>query len=89
MSAGLAAPLELTSAVSVAFDWGLAVDCLEPSACAAFEPLTAQGKPVLHVEFGDETTAPGLCQAARASGFDALIKRESFDGFRIACADIL
>lgn len=89
MSAGLGGPLELTSALVGDFDWGLAVDCLDPSGCAAFQPFTVESKPVLHVEFGDATTAPALCEAARASGFDALIKRESFDGFRIACADIL
>jgi hypothetical protein len=89
MSAGLGAPLELTSALAGDFDWGLAVDCLDPSGCAAFQPFTAQAKPVLHVEFGDAATAPALCRAAQAAGFDALIKRESFDGFRIACADIL
>jgi hypothetical protein len=88
MSAGLGAPAELTTVLAGDFDWGLAVDCLDPSGCAAFQPLTALGKPVLHVEFGDEASAPSLCQAARASGFDALIKRESFDAFRIACSDI-
>lgn len=88
MSAGLSAPLEVTTALADNFDWGLAIDCLEPSGCTAFEPLTAQGKPVLHVEFGDETTASELCAAGRAAGFNALIKRESLDGFRIDCRDV-
>jgi hypothetical protein len=88
MSASLGAPLQMTTALAGDFDWGLAVDCLDPSGCAAFQPFAEQEKPVLHVEFGDAATAPALCEAARALGFDALIKRESFDGFRIACADI-
>jgi hypothetical protein len=89
MSAGLIAPLDLTTALVADFDWGLAVDCLEPSRCAEFQPFSDLGKPVLHVEFGDAETAPALCESARTFGFDPLIKRESFDGFRIACADIL
>jgi hypothetical protein len=89
MSAGLIAPLDLTAPLVGDFDWGLAVDCLMPSRCSAFQPFAEQEKPVLHVEFGDAETAPELCRSARDAGFDALIKRESFDGFRIACADIL
>jgi hypothetical protein len=89
MSAALIAPLDLTTTLVGDFDWGLAVDCLDPSGCAAFQPFTEQGKSVLHVEFGDAETAPALCRAARDAGFEALIKRESFDAFRIACADIL
>jgi hypothetical protein len=89
MSAGLHGPSVLTPSLALATDWGLAVDCVEPSGCSEFQPLLELGKPVLHVEFGDEETALDVCKSAERLGFDALIKRQSFDGFRIACRDIL
>jgi hypothetical protein len=89
ISAGLHGPSVLTTSLAMAADWGLAVACVEPSGCSEFQPLVELGKPVLHVEFGDEETAPDVCRSAERLGFDALIKRESFDAFRIACRDIL
>lgn len=89
MSAGLQGPAALTEQLWPTFDFGLAVDCLERSGCAEFDALARAGKPVLHVEFGDEASALELCMSAETLGFDPLITDPGFGGSRIACRDIL
>jgi hypothetical protein len=89
MSAGLMAPAALTGELWPTFDFGLAVDCLEQSGCSAFDVFGQARKPVLHIEFGDEQSAPELCRSAEALGFDPLITDPGFHGSRIACRDIL
>lgn len=87
MSAGLSTPEELVSDLEPVFDWGLAIDCLSSDDCSDYVPLRAKAKAVLLVEFGDSSTLTAVCPAASGLGFDALIKRRSFDGFRVACSD--
>jgi hypothetical protein len=89
MSAGLQGPAALTEQLWPTFDFGLAVDCLEASGCAAFDVFEQSGKPVLHVEFGDQESAPGICMSAQALGFEPLITDPGFRGSRVACRDIL
>jgi hypothetical protein len=89
MSAGLQGPGSLTEQLWPTFDFGLAVDCLERSSCSEFDVFVQAKKPVLHVEFGDESSAPELCMSAKTLGFEPLITDPGFGGSRIACRDIL
>jgi hypothetical protein len=89
MSAGLAAPAELTAELWPTFDFGLAIDCLERSQCAEFDVLRAAGKPVLHIEFGDAASALNVCNTAEPLGFLPLITNPSFNGQSVRCQDIL
>lgn len=89
MSAGLQGPADLADQLWPTFDFALAVDCLEGSGCAEFEPFAKAGKTVLHVEFGDARSAPELCMSAEALGLEILITDPGFSGSRIACRDIL
>jgi hypothetical protein len=67
------------------FDWGMATACFSADGCQAWNPMLAANKPVLLVEFGDATTAQAVCAPATQAGFDALIKKSTFDAFRISC----
>lgn len=89
MSAGLSGSPELTSELWPTFDFGLAIGCLERSQCREFEVFTRAGKPVLHIEFGDAASAPGICNAAEVLGFYPLITDPSFNGQSVRCRDIL
>ena len=89
MSAGLQGPAALTDQLWPTFDFGLQIDCLARSACSEFDVFRQANKPVLHIEFGDEQSAPELCSSAEQLGFDPLITDPGFHGSRIACRDIL
>jgi hypothetical protein len=89
MSAGLAGSPELTSELWPTFDFGLAVGCLERSQCREFEVFSNAGKPVLHIEFGDASSAQAVCNAAKVLGFSPLVTDPSFNGQSVHCQDIL
>ncbi|HEY6079878.1 MAG TPA: endo alpha-1,4 polygalactosaminidase [Polyangiaceae bacterium] len=89
MSAGLAAPLELTRELWPSFEFGLAIGCLQGSGCAEFAPFVEAHRPVLHIELGDEDAAPGICKMAEALGFEPLVTSASFNGQSVRCRDIL
>jgi hypothetical protein len=89
MSAGLTGPVELTSELWPSFDFGLGIGCLDRTACGEYEPFTQAQKPVLHIELGDEASAPKICNAAKALGFSPLISDQAFSGRCIACSDLL
>lgn len=89
MSAGLSAPAELTAELWPSFDFGLAIDCLATSQCAECDVFTTAKKPVLHVEFGDQSSALELCTAAEQLGFVPLVTTRSFSGQSVHCQDIL
>ena len=88
MSAGLTGPTELTSELWPSFDFGLGIGCLDGTACREYEPFTKVKKPVLHIELGDEASAPEICNAAKALGFSPLISDRAFSGSCIACSDL-
>jgi hypothetical protein len=88
MSAGLTGPTALTSELWPTFDFGLAIGCVNGSNCVEYTPFTRAKKTVLHVELGDESSAPDLCNTAKALGFDALISDPGFTGRCIACSDL-
>jgi hypothetical protein len=85
MSAGLSAPGDLVPDAERAYDWALAIDCLTTSGCTPWARVRQSGRAVLLVEFGDASNATRVCDAAAALGFDAIIKRPAFDGFRLGC----
>jgi hypothetical protein len=85
LGAGLSGATSIAPDVQPAFDWTLAEECVAGGGCAAYAPFISAGKVALGVEFGDATSAPTICPAARAAGLDALIKNRTFDAFRIAC----
>jgi hypothetical protein len=58
------------------------------SGCSEYAPFESAKKTVLHLEVGDEADAAGLCNAAKALGFDALISDAGFTGRVIACSDL-
>ena len=89
MSAGLAGPQALTGELWPTFDFGFAIGCMEGSQCSAFEVFEQARKPVLHVEFGDEGSAPDICNAASSLGFIPLITDPGFSGETVLCRDIL
>ena len=89
MSAGLAGPSDLTGELWPTFDFGFAIGCLESTGCAAFDVFTQARKPVLYVEFGDESSAPAVCNAANARGFLPLVTDPGFSGSFVQCRDIL
>ncbi len=88
MSAGLTGPSELTEVLWPTFDFGLAIACVNGTACAEYGPFERAKKPVLHVELGDAGSAPALCNAAKALGFTALVTDSAFTGRSIACSDL-
>jgi len=85
MSAGLSISAELLAQATPAFDWALAIACLEPGGCAAYQSFRATGKPVLLIEFGDAGDVATVCPAAEELGFDALIKQPDLGEFRVPC----
>jgi hypothetical protein len=89
MSAGLAAPAEMTAELWPSFEFALAVDCLARNQCSDFQVFVDAGKPVLHVEFGDEQSAPTLCRNTERLGFNALITSPGFNRTALRCRDIL
>jgi hypothetical protein len=89
MSAGLTAPAALTSELWPTFDFGLAIACLEGTRCAEFAVFEQAGKPVLHVELGDEDSAIQICNDAQPLGFLPLVTSPSFNGQSVRCRDIL
>lgn len=89
MSVGLTGPSALTLGLWQDFDFGLAIGCVSSSMCREYAALTAAKKPVLHVELGDESSAPDLCNSAQALGFQAIISDAGFTGRCIDCRDIL
>lgn len=67
------------------FDWTVVWSCVE-SGCVAAVPFTAQAKPALVIEYGDETRAAEVCPKAKAAGLSAVIKRDSdLDAYRGGC----
>ena len=84
MSAGLSVSADLIPDVQQAYDWALVIDCLA-SGCTPWAPVRQSGRAVLQVEFGDSTDTSRVCNAAASLGFDAIIKRPAFDGFRVGC----
>ena len=89
MSAGLSGPAEMTSELWPTFDFGLAIGCLAGTQCAEYAVLSQAKKPVLHIEVGDDMTAPALCKSAQTLGFEALISDAEFAGQCTLCRDIL
>jgi hypothetical protein len=85
MSAGLSVSADLIPDVEHAYDWALAIDCLSSSGCTPWAPVRQSGRAVLLVEFGDSSDTGHVCDAAASLGFDAIIKRPAFDGFRVGC----
>ena len=88
MSAGLTGPTQLTSELWPTFDFGLALGCVSGTGCTEYAPFERAKKTVLHLEVGDAAAALGLCNAAKALGFDALISDPGFTGHSIACSDL-
>jgi Glycoside-hydrolase family GH114 len=88
MSAGLTGPAALTRELWPTFDFGLAIGCVNGSMCAEYAPFTGAKKTVLHIELGDQVSAPDLCNAAKALGFTALVSDPGFTGRCIACSDL-
>jgi hypothetical protein len=89
MSAGLTGPAELTTVLWPTFDFGLAISCLEGTECTEFAVFEQAGRPVLHVELGDEDSAPQICKDAETLGFVPLVTSPSFNGQSVRCRDIL
>jgi hypothetical protein len=89
MSAGLSARAELTAELWPSFDFALAIDCMAQSQCSEYAVFQTARKPVLHVEFGDESSAPNVCSAAEQLGFVPLVTTQSFSGQSVRCQDIL
>ena len=88
MSAGLTGPSALTTELWPTFDFGLAIGCVNGSGCTEYAPFASARKTVLHLEVGDEANAVGLCNAAKALGFDALVSDAGFTGRCITCSDL-
>jgi hypothetical protein len=89
MSAGLSGPSDMTGELWPSFDFGLAIGCVKSTRCGEYAVFGQAKKPVLYIELGDAEAAPGLCKAAQALGFDALISDPGFTGQCTLCRDIL
>lgn len=83
LSVGLKNDLDQVDALVGAFDWALDEQCLEYDECAAETPFIDAGKPVFHVEYAGSPAT--VCPAARALGFDTLIKDLDLGAPRTAC----
>jgi len=89
MSAGLSGPSDMTGELWPVFDFGLAIDCAASTRCGEYAVFGQAKKTVLHIELGDDNSAPELCKSAQALGFDALISDPGFTGQCTLCRDIL
>lgn len=85
MSAGLATADELIGELEPEFDWAFATGCLSSDRCAALAPVSDSEKAALVVEFGDAESAPAICETAYGTALDVVVKRPSFDAFRVGC----
>lgn len=85
LSVGLKNDLEQISTLVTSFDWALDEQCMEFDECDELLPFIQAGKPVFHVEYGDESMRAGVCAKANRLNFDTLIKRLALDAFRIPC----
>jgi hypothetical protein len=75
----------LSQDLAADFDWNVVWSCID-SGCSAAAPFTALAKPVLVIEYGDETRAAEVCPKAKAAGLSAIIKRDSdLDAYRAGC----
>jgi hypothetical protein len=90
-AAGMAAGLtsSLAGELSPLYDFGLAIDCMNGTQCSEYGAFTQRGKPVLHVEYGSEQTAPEVCKLAEELGFEPMLTNPRFDGSCLLCRDIL
>jgi hypothetical protein len=88
MSAGLTGPATMTAELWGAFDFGLAISCVNGSGCSEYAPFESAKKTVLHLEVGDERNASFICNAAKSLGFYVLVSDPGFTGHAIACSDL-
>jgi uncharacterized protein (TIGR03437 family) len=65
------------------FDWALNEECFKYKECGAYQPFTAAGKAVFHVEYG--LNPPQFCPQANALNFNSLHKKLELDAYRVAC----
>jgi hypothetical protein len=87
LSAGLATTGELIGELVADFDWAFATACLTADGCNVLSPVTTAGKAALVIEYGDAQDAEAICQAARGTQLDVLVKRPSLDAFRVGCTE--
>jgi uncharacterized protein (TIGR03437 family) len=65
------------------FDWALNEECFKYKECGAYQPFTAAGKAVFHVEYG--LSPAQFCAQANALNFNSLHKKFDLDAYRVAC----
>jgi len=84
MSLALSLDEGLVKGLMADFDWALAFECVVDG-CPGYGAMSQTGKAVLGVEYGNASTAPGICAKIKGYGLNGLIKNRALDGFRIAC----
>ena len=72
MTIGLKNDLDQVAALVGDFDFAVNESCVEYRECEALTPFTAQGKPVLHVEYDLDTNA--FCPVTERLGFRSIRK---------------
>jgi hypothetical protein len=85
LGAGLATAEDRLGLMEPYFDWAYAQQCWIDSQCNGYAPFISAKKAVLAVEFGDSSTSTEICQGARGSGFNLIIKSEDLGAGRFAC----
>jgi hypothetical protein len=68
-----------------AFDWGIAIQCIEYGRCQTWSSFRNAGKAVFIVEIGDERDVGRVCPAAATLGLPAIIKDNGYTAFRVGC----
>lgn len=65
------------------YDWAVHFGCIARGDCDELDLLRSQGKPVFDVELEGEVA--GVCARAADLGINVIIKRPSFDAYRVGC----
>lgn len=83
MSVGLKNDINQAAALQPAFDWALSEQCFQYGECDYFTPFVQAGKAVFEVEY--KLAPSAFCSAANARNFNALLKHNRLDAYRVAC----
>ena len=88
IAVGLKNSPELINKTLDVLDWGINESCAKSNNCVQYQPFIQAGKPLFHIEYGDNGTVPVLkeaCNAPGTHGFSTLIKKSELSYWSMIC----